>query len=92
VSNDIGAPGPEERVLTGSVFARLWFLWVSRVTNRLNGQEPLKIKAYEVAKLPDAAAWPNSIVIVTDEDGGRTIATSDGTSWLRVSDGTEVST
>jgi hypothetical protein len=62
------------------------------VTNRLNGQEPLKIRAYTVAKLPDAAAWPNSIVIVTDEDGGRTIATSDGTSWLRVSDGTEVST
>jgi hypothetical protein len=90
VSRDIAAPSPNDRVLEGSILARLWYAWVSRVTDRLNGREPMKIRAYEVAKLPAASAWPNSIVIVTDEVGGRTLATSDGTSWLRVSDGTEV--
>ena len=90
MSRDIAAPSPNDRVLEGSILARLWFSWVSRVTDRLNGREPMKLRAYEVATLPDATKWSGYMVIVTDETGGRTIATSDGTSWLRVSDGTEV--
>lgn len=90
MSNEITAPPPNERVLDGAILARLWFRWVSRVTGILGGREPLKIKAYAVAKLPPAAEWPGCMVLVTDEVGGRTLATSDGTNWLRVSDGTEV--
>lgn len=90
MSNEISAPSPDERVLEGHRLARLWFRWVSRVTSILGGREPLKVRAYEVAKLPPASAWPGCMVIVTDEVGGRTLATSDGTDWLRVSDGTEV--
>jgi len=90
MSNDIAAPAATEQVLDGGLLTRLWFRWVSRVTDRLNGREPLKIKAYTVATLPDPAKWPGSVAIVSDEAGGRTIATSDGTSWLRVSDGNEV--
>ena len=38
-----------------------------------------------------ATDFLNGTVIVSDESGGRTIATSDGTNWLRVSDGAIVS-
>jgi len=44
-----------------------------------------------VATLPSATTHFNSVVIVTDEAGGRTLATSDGTNWKRVSDGATVS-
>lgn len=90
MSNDIPTMSPDERVLEGTRLARLWFRWVSRVTSILGGKEPLKLRAYTVATLPDASAWPGCMVVVTDEVGGRTLATSDGTDWLRVSDGTEV--
>lgn len=88
--SDIARPDAAEAVLDGRILARLWFRWVSRVTDRLNGREPLKLRAYTVASLPAAADWLNSAVIVSDEVGGATIAISDGTSWLRVSDGTKV--
>jgi hypothetical protein len=90
MKNALTSPNANERVLEGTVLARLWFRWVSRVTGVLNGREPLRIAAYEVAKLPPAADWSGCMVIVTNEVGGRTLATSDGTQWLRVSDGTEV--
>lgn len=50
----------------------------------------LQITAYTVIGLPSASP-ANQVVIVTDEVGGRTLATSDGSKWHRVSDGAEVS-
>lgn len=88
--SDIARPDAADAVLEGRILARLWFRWVSRVTDRLNGREPMKLRAYTVATLPAAVDWKNHAAIVTDEVGGATIAVSDGTSWLRVADGTEV--
>ncbi len=48
---------------------------------------PMKMAEYTVATLPTASAHDNHAIIVSDETGGRTIATSDGTNWRRVSDG-----
>lgn len=50
-------------------------------------QEPVQLPSFTVANLPTAANYTNRAVIVSDETGGRTIATSDGTNWRRVSDG-----
>lgn len=50
-------------------------------------QEPVQLPSFTVANLPAAANHTNRAVIVSDETGGRTIATSDGTNWRRVSDG-----
>lgn len=50
---------------------------------------PQRLKAYTVAQalaLP-AADYLNYQIIVSNESGGRTIATSDGTNWRRVRDG-----
>ena len=46
---------------------------------------------YTVATVPAAASNDNGAIIVSDETGGRTIATSDGTNWRRVSDGAIIS-
>ena len=46
---------------------------------------------YTVATLPSASENDNGAIIVSDETGGRTIATSDATNWRRVSDGAVVS-
>lgn len=54
---------------------------------------PQRLPSYTVAlllQLP-AANWLNCSVICSNETGGRTIATSDGTNWRRVSDGHVVS-
>lgn len=42
---------------------------------------------FTVATLPTAADFDNGVIIVSDETGGRTLATSDATNWRRVSDG-----
>ena len=91
MSRVITSPQPTEAVLTGNLFARLWWGWVSRVTSILQGKEPIRIASYTVATLPPAADWSGGVVIVSNEAGGHTLAVSDGTDWLRVSDGTEVS-
>lgn len=49
--------------------------------------DPVRMREYTVAGVPSAATWIGCAIIVTDETGGRTIATSDGTDWRRVSDG-----
>jgi len=52
---------------------------------------PVVLIERTVATLDSASVFDNGIVIVSDETGGRTIATSDGTNWRRVSDGAIVS-
>lgn len=52
---------------------------------------PLGIPVYTVSSVPGASLWPDTMVIISDETGGRTIATSDGTNWRRVSDGAIIS-
>jgi len=91
MSRILTSPQPTEAVLTGNLFARLWWGWVSRVTSILQGKEPLRMAAYTVVRLPRAGDWPGGVVIVTDEVGGSTLAISDGAAWRRVADGAEVS-
>lgn len=83
-------PNSSEPVLTGSVFAVSWWRWVSRVTAILSGREPVQLPAYTIARLPEASGWKDCAVIVTDEVGGRVLATSDGSIWKRAYDNTEV--
>lgn len=90
--NLLTSPPPQEAVLEGRNFARLWFRWVSRVTQILSGKEPLQLAAYTVATLPDAADWKGAIVAVSDETGGYCLALSDGVIWRRSYDNAEVST
>lgn len=47
---------------------------------------PLPLMPYTVATLPSASVWINSLVAVSDETGGYTLAFSDGTNWRRVQD------
>lgn len=62
---------------------------VAWVLRRAIGPQPLT--SYTVAGLPDATKFLNHAIIVSNESGGRTIATSDGTNWKRVKDGATVS-
>lgn len=63
-----------------------WFLWVSRVSQILSGRRPLQLASYAVASLPDAAAWPQCTVYVSNDAGGAVTAYSDGTNWRRSTD------
>lgn len=53
--------------------------------------DPAIFAEYTVAGVPSASTYDNGVIIVSDETGGRTLATSDGTNWRRVSDGAIVS-
>lgn len=46
---------------------------------------------YTVSGVPAASSNTDGVVIISDETGGRTIATSDGTNWRRVADGAIIS-
>lgn len=54
---------------------------------------PVFLPSFTVAELGalPASKWLNHAVRCPDESGGATIAVSDGTDWLRVSDGAPVS-
>lgn len=74
---------------------QIWRQWFDHVHDRLR-PGPFKIRAYNVAELPDANKWGDndtfsSIVYVIDEVGGPVLAYSDGTDWRRVGDGAVVS-
>lgn len=88
-----GTPGPAHR-LFGLFFDDL----VLKLNARLLGKS-IVFESYTVAQItatppvpdPTLQANLNGVIIVSDETGGRTIATSDGTDWRRVSDGAIVS-
>lgn len=73
-------------------------LYLDDITRLLNSNllgAAVVFPAYTVATVPDATIYNTSTgfgtIIVSDEAGGRTLATSDGTDWRRVSDGAIVS-
>ena len=75
---------------------QLFFDDLFRAANAIFGDSFI-MNAYTVAQLEgeDATVLAknnlNGAVIVTNEKDGRTIATSDGTNWKRVSDGATIS-
>lgn len=57
-------------------------------------QKPLPLLSRTVAQLTGdyaASLWTGSIIYVSDESGGATVAYSNGTNWKRVTDGATVS-
>lgn len=48
---------------------------------------PVQLPTHTVAELPPAVGWRDCVTICTNETGGRTLVTSDGTNWRRVRDG-----
>lgn len=49
-------------------------------------QLPSPVPIYTVATLPAVATYTASLIYVSDETGGPTMAFSDGTNWRRVQD------
>lgn len=47
---------------------------------------PLPLMTYTVATLPTASLFADSLITVSNEAGGYTVAFSDGTNWRRVQD------
>lgn len=95
MSNDITSkPDRGSKVVEGGQPSeRLWLFFddlVQKLNSFLLGDAVL-LPVYTVATAPDATKWTNGAIIVSDETGGRTIATSDGTDWRRVSDGAIIS-
>lgn len=63
-----------------------WAPFFMRVARLLSGGAPFPLAAYTVATLPDAAAFKDHMIIVSDESGGSIPAFSDGTNWRRSTD------
>jgi hypothetical protein len=74
---------------------KAWKEWARTIYPRLQ-PGPFTIPGYVVVDVPDATKWGDgtnftSIIMVSDETGGLTLAYSDGTNWLRTSDRTAIS-
>lgn len=75
--------------VTESGLAYHWVRWFENLFTRI-GAGPFLIQGYQVSGLPIAADWGgsefSSLIFVSDEVGGPTLAFSDGTNWRRVQD------
>jgi hypothetical protein len=63
-----------------------WSLWFDSLFRRLNLSQPSELPSYTVSALPVASLYEGSIIYVSNESGGKTLAFSDGTNWRRVQD------
>jgi len=71
-------------------FNSIWRTWLNTVFEKI-GSGPVLIKSYTVTSSPSASESGDdntfsSLIYITDEVGGPTLAFSDGTNWLRVQD------
>lgn len=71
-------------------------VWLNSIFDRV-GEGPLGIQGYLKDDLPDATEAGSttgdvfsSLIFVADATGGPTVAFSDGTNWLRISDNTVI--
>lgn len=55
------------------------------------GALPVGLPSYAVADVPTASDYPNALIYVSDETGGAVPAFSDGSTWRRCTDRTEIS-
>ena len=53
---------------------------------QLNIDAPMPLFSVTVATIPAASDFNGHLIFVSDDAGGATIAFSDGTNWLRVTD------
>lgn len=65
---------------------------VDKTNLNVTFNQPPKVPSYAMSGLPSASTFgAGSMIYVTDETGGATLAFADGTVWRRVSDRAEVS-
>ena len=82
---------------SGKLTARIlveWDAFLNALINAVNAVSQNGIvnhKAYTVATVPSASDNAGRSIYVTDETGGPTLAFSNGTNWLRYSDGATIS-
>lgn len=70
--------------ITESDHASMQFhLFLESLVNAVNA---FQAPSYTVATVPDATLAETSIIYVSDESGGATLAFSDGTNWRRAQD------
>ena len=79
-------PPPYSRDITDDA----WIEWLRAVYPRLQ-PGPFQLPGYAVANVPPANVWGDgtdftSLIMVSNETGGLTLAFSDGTNWRRVQD------
>lgn len=78
-------------------FPYQYLTWLNSVFNRV-GSGPFLIQGYSVTDLPDPSEYGStgedsfsSLIFVSDETNGPTMAFSNGVNWLRLSDNQIVS-
>lgn len=73
----------------------IWTKWLNELFERIGTSGAISIRGFKVAGLPNPAAFGgaefSSLIYVSNESGGPTIAFSDGTNWRRVIDNAIVS-
>ena len=87
-------PNHGDDLIVGQKATRTFQTYLDDIKEKLNNfllGEVVIFSSYTVATVPDATEYEDGAIIVSDETGGRTIATSDGLVWRRVSDGNIVS-
>lgn len=57
-----------------------------RLLESLTGSLPVPLPSHLVAAVPSATLFEGSLIYVSNETGGATVAFSDGTNWRRVQD------
>lgn len=60
--------------------------YATRLNTAMMSDEPIPMVSYTVATIPSPSLYAKTIIYVSNETGGPTMAFSDGTNWRRVQD------
>lgn len=78
-------PYAKQPISVNGIVGKHWLSWFQDISN-LIGKRPFPLASYTVSGVPSASGNSNSLIYVSDETGGATLAFSDGTNWRRVQD------
>ena len=94
MSEIVSKPDHGDTIIENGVASFRFQLFLDDLEERFNNfllGAVVIVPEYTVLTVPAASDYDNGVIIVSDETGGRTLATSDGANWRRVSDGAIIS-
>jgi len=76
----------EKNIITSNIVQTYFDDITDKLNTNLLGDSVI-FPEYKVSTVPSPVNNTNGVIIISDEVGGRTLATSNGIDWFRVSDG-----
>lgn len=82
----VRAPIQASFLTPANTVSSIWALFFTAIADKVSSGVPVALPVSTVAAVPTAANYTGTVIYISNESGGATIAFSDGTNWRRVQD------